>query len=76
MKFIYETQSPIQLTFQDVEEDQFFVDIHGCLSQKVAKNKYNCITNDSGDLCADHYIDVSINQKIERILPKVTKIEF
>ena len=74
MKIIFETDPNTKLKFSDVEIDQFFVYV-GMLCQKIHNTSFSIITDFEGSPCADTdnaYADM----EIDRILPKVKKIEF
>ncbi len=76
MKFIYEEEAKEQhLTFDMVESDQFFVNNDGCLCQKVHDDRYNVLSNYLGEPFAFCH-DCEKDEEIQRILPKVVKIEF
>jgi hypothetical protein len=64
------------LTLADVEEDQFFVDKDGWLGQKVGRTGYVLIAADDGEPCCTVYEDADEYEVIQRVLPKVTKINF
>lgn len=75
MKFIFENPEKKVPVFGDVQINQFFVDVGGCLCQKTDSFHYSMITNDQGvpySLCQN----MEPNSIIQRILPKVKKIEF
>ena len=74
MKFIYETPEPP--TFGNVEENQFFVDKGGYLCQKIDSKTFAYIADQNGEPFAFLCDKVSVNDKIDRLIPKVTKIEF
>jgi len=77
MKFIFkENLSVKQPTFRDVQVNQFFVDISGCLCQKEGNFCYFTITNSEGKLSSliSDYVDPDM--PISRILPEVLKIEY
>ncbi len=78
MKFILETPAEEKrLTFEDVEINQFFVCDDGFLCQKVDEWSFNYIAEPPyGAPYADHMNGCDPNFVIERILPKVVKIEF
>ena len=77
IKFVYEKErSGKGLVFGDVEEDQLFVSVYGNLCQKVGRDSYNIIADNTGEPCAGHIDDVKLNGRIQRILPRVEKIEF
>ena len=70
-----------KLTFQDVEEDQFFVDEDGRLCQKGGETFYCMIAESDGTPCLVYYCDEDgfsdmSDMFIDRILPHVDKIEF
>ena len=77
MKFILSvTVTEKQLTFADVEVNQFFVHADGGLCQKMGFNSYIQITNSEGAPYADYYNYVHADEPIQRILPNVERIEF
>lgn len=76
MKFIFEQDETKQLTFGDVQDNQFFVDADGYLCQKICSDGYNIIADNTGTPYAASSDHASKDDKIKRILPKVTKIEF
>jgi hypothetical protein len=65
-----------ELTFNDVEEDQFFVDIDGRLCQKGGETFFCMITEPDGTPCLICYNNAYDDMPIERVLPLVDKIEF
>lgn len=76
MKFILETPEEKTLpTFEDVDTNQFFVTLDGELCQKISCSAYNMITLRDGTPYAD-YLSDRHGFVINRILPKVIKIEF
>jgi len=75
IKFITE-QEKTENQFQDVEDDQFFIDCLGYLCQKTNDVTYTIIANSYGIPYSDHRLHVKREDKIGKILPKVTKIEF
>ena len=76
IKFIVaEEKQEKQLTLDDVKENQFFVDDEGRLCQKVGADCYNTITDAMGIPFA-YEVFCKSDCLIERILPKVTRIEF
>jgi hypothetical protein len=77
MKFILEeNQETNLLSLKDVEENQFFVDLTGCLCQKTTDRSFVVIAHSNGQPHSDHFAGQSNNLRINRILPKVVKIEF
>ncbi len=76
MKFILETPAEEKpLTFEDVKVNQFFVTVGGELCQKIDSSSYNMVAAEDGIPLANHYCS-TYGFKIQRILPKVAKIEF
>lgn len=76
MKFIYENQEENKtLTLNDVGENQFFVCEDGYLCQKVYEYAYITIADDEGNPSCMKF-DCDYNMPINRILPRVEKIEF
>jgi hypothetical protein len=75
IKFEFE-DAPSDLTFGDVEEDQFFVDEDGWLCQKAAEDAYTAIANADGEPTCTFFDGIDSDLLIKRILPKVTKINF
>ena len=77
MKFILEENQETKLpSLKDVEDNQFFVNLFGCLCQKVCDNSYLSITNGNQEPWCNFVTEQSINLRIKKILPKVVKIEF
>jgi hypothetical protein len=76
IKFITESEEKKELTFADVEENQFFVYIDGCLCQKSGNYKFNYVATASGLPYAHSMSEISPSVSILRILPIVKKIEF
>jgi hypothetical protein len=75
----FKTSSPSKTpTFSDVEEDQFFVDENGRLCQKGGKTFFCVIAKSDGTPCLIYFRDEFgfSNMSIERVLPRVDKIEF
>jgi hypothetical protein len=68
--------TPSNLTFGDVEEDQFFVDEDGWLCQKDVEDAYTAIANADGEPTCTFFDGIDSDRLIKRILPKVTKINF
>lgn len=75
MKFIYENDES-SLTFSDVPEDSFFVDKQGYLCQKSDDVTYVVIANYEGKPVSYINYDIARDFAIERVIPKVKKIEF
>lgn len=71
-------RSSKKLTFSEVEEDQFFVDQDGRLCQKGGETFYCMIAESDGTPYLTHYCDEDgfDDMFIDRILPRVDKIEF
>ena len=85
MKFILETQAEEKSsTYNCVEINQFFVTVGGELCQKLGSLYYNMVALKDGTPCrllhfapaAPNYSDIHQDFIINRILPKVLKIEF
>jgi len=79
IKFITEEPTPAQLEFRDVEEDQFFVNHYGNLCQKISDDQYNVIADKNGvplGCCTTHADEDRRDRFVQRILPKITRIEF
>ena len=77
MKIIFEKQKEVKQTFDQVECNQFFVNSSGCLCQKNSHSSY-CIIADSQGIPCSFYSDTIIarGEEVQRIIPKVAKIEF
>jgi hypothetical protein len=76
MKFIYEKQTKDkQLTLKDVENNQFFVCKNGYLCQKECSESYVVIADGEGNPSCECF-DSDEDEQIQRILPRVEKIEF
>lgn len=79
MTLSFKPSSPSrELTFSGVEDDQFFVDQDGRLCQKGGETFYCMIAEPDGTPCLVHYCDEDgfNDMPIERVLPRVGKIEF
>lgn len=77
IKFICEGEKAGSPVFGDVEDDQFFVNNDGDLCQKSTPRTYNIIaTMDRRPWASAVNIDMDANDRILRILPHVSKIEF
>lgn len=76
IEFIVERSSETVLTFSDVKEDQFFVSEPGYLCQKRDKDSYNIIADAEGKPYSRQIEKVESERVINKILPKVSKIEF
>lgn len=76
MKIIFEQQAPNAPIFGDVQENQLFVDINGYLCQKASSCTYHTIADYNGELYSTCVDFSSAHDKIKRIIPKITKIEF
>lgn len=75
MKIIYETEpSTPPVTFGMVDEDQFFVS-GGYLYQKINDFRAQMIAGRDGCPCAATD-DFDEDEAIDRILPRVVRIEF
>jgi hypothetical protein len=75
-KITTEKETEKQLKFGDVEEDQFFVNTNGNLCQKSSSDVYTTIASKYGKPMSKTEYVVDYNTKIQKIFPKVTKIEF
>jgi hypothetical protein len=62
------------LYFRDVEEDQFFIDSSGTLCVKHGNYGYVSLTSHSGVPMVTIEEGVSGATKVQKILPRVTKI--
>jgi len=79
IKFITEENTPAQLEFDDVKEDQFFINHYGNLCQKISSNRYNTIADKNGvpfGCCTTHVDEDRRDLFVLRILPTITRIEF
>jgi hypothetical protein len=75
--FITENQEPEKPpVFGDVCENQFFIDSHGWLCQKMSELSYNTIADEEGNPAADRAELLGWATRIRSILPKVSKIKF
>lgn len=74
IKFITEMEES-ELEFGDVEIYQFFVDLEGCLCQKIDFTSYVTIANEGGDPFCCLCKDINSCTLIQRILP-ITTIKF
>lgn len=63
-------------TFGQVEENQFFIDAKNRLCQKMNAEAYIVLTNEQGDPWATWLEDIEEDRIINKILPKVIRIEW
>lgn len=75
-KITTEKETEKQLTFKDVAENQFFVNNNGNLCQKSSSDVYTTIASKYGKPMSMTEYDVDYDTKIQKIFPKVIKIEF
>ncbi len=75
MKFILAEKQETKPSLKDVETNQFFVTVDGELCQKISCSSYNMVALKGGIPYADYFSDCH-DFVIERVLPKVVKIEF
>jgi hypothetical protein len=76
MKFILEENQETKLpSLKDVEINQFFVHKDGPLCQKTTNTSFVLIADSNGQPYSEHF-EEQFNLRINRILPKVVKIEF
>ena len=76
IKFYTEKEEPQKPTFGMVEKCQFFV-MHGCLCQKISEDSFFIIANNKGEPTGSFGLTFPYpTAPIDKILPKVTKIEF
>lgn len=75
INFIEETER-VMVQFLNVENNQFFIDGMGRLSQKKDEFSYTIIADEKGTPLADFVLKAKRSDRIIRILPKVTKINF
>lgn len=77
MKIIFDKESKKkkQLTFADVEDNQFFVCDDGYLNQRLNETSYSVIAEPDGSPYSGHQI-CEYYQPIDRIILKIAKIEF
>jgi len=66
---------PESITFEHIAKDRFFVK-DGCLCQKVNENTYIVIADTQGKPWASYSGGATRAMSVQRILPKVTRIEF
>lgn len=76
MKFILEENTKENLTFNQVETNQFFIDGIGFLCQKTHETAYCAIADDKGIPYSNYLRSVAPTYSIKKILPQVAKIEF
>lgn len=75
IKFVTEEEQKSTLTFDMVEKNQFFID-GGYLCQKINDTSYIVIANKDKSPHTIYVNCVHFKIKIDKILPKVTRIEF
>jgi hypothetical protein len=74
IKFIFESGDSKELSFGDVDQDQFFINDEGFLCQKINYRKYNVLANGAGE---PYCFTVEFEDVIVRkILPRVIKIKW
>jgi hypothetical protein len=77
MKIIFKTSAALPApTFNQVEENQFFINDTNELCQKRNSCSYNVIATSDGTPYADYMSAVGACAPIKRILPLVECIEF
>lgn len=76
MKFILAEEQAKKPSLKDVETNQFFVNSLGSLCQKINSTSYSVIALSNGEPHSCYFSEQSINTVIEKVLPKVLKIEF
>lgn len=76
MNFIYENEAVKTPTFGDVEHNQFFVDNNGYLCQKTGIRCFTIVAQNDGTPYSSWLENVRSDRTIQRIIPKVQKIEF
>lgn len=72
----YFTDNAKKPIFDDVELNQFYVDIDGYLRQKVGTGRATYIADANGAPWGRGDEAVDTEEEVLRILPRVTKIEF
>lgn len=65
-----------ELTFDMVEENQFFINCSGDLCQKVTNTAYNIIADRHGYPLCNHWATVAEGLRINKIIPRIEKIKF
>jgi len=75
IEFVTEGNSK-SLTFSDVEDNQFFVDLDGFLCQKIDPDSYTIVADNVGNPHGGYFDDVLEESPIKKVLPRVTKIRF
>jgi hypothetical protein len=77
MKIIFKTSDALPApTFDQVKENQFFINASHELCQKRNSYSYNVIATSDGTPYADYMTDAADYMSITRILPLVERIEF
>jgi hypothetical protein len=64
------------LTILDVEDNQFFINGHGHLCQKIEDYSYNVIADEDGNPFALHTQFMYEEEAITKILDPISKIKF
>lgn len=75
IKFVTDGTDLSNPVFEDVEEDQFFIDSGGDFCQKSSDDSYNTIADSDGSPSGYTVNNVNSDQPVFRILPRVMKIE-
>lgn len=68
-----EKKNPV---LEDVEKNQFFIDKRGQLCQKTGDCSYVLLANKEGIPFSNYICGIEREESIQKILPKVTKINF
>ena len=77
IEFIKQTEEEENtLSIHDVEEDQFFIDNHGRLCQKVDTYDYNVIASSDGYPQSHPTETMCDGETITKVIDTITKIKF
>ena len=76
IKFITEQEGEEPPVFEDVEQNQFFLDMHGDFCQKNSTTSYVVIADKNGAPKSNFITNIDALKEIRKILPKITRIEF
>lgn len=76
IKFITEQDKQVIHLFKNVCVNQFFIHKQGYLCQKSTGSSFCMIADEDGEPYSDYYDDIDGDYAIQKILPKVIKIEF
>lgn len=74
MQIIAESTGEVRYwnTMDDVDDNQFFIDFHGRLCQKINDCSYNVIADENHNPCAEETQVAYIDEEISEVLPNIS----